>query len=399
MLGSWCSSSRAPCLGAATPARGAARWRCRAAPLPRTAGEVAAWAAGEFRAETAKPDAAVSLARAALLLDLEEAAAARPDGDRTSATASTWSLERLDALAAEVADLLATRDPQALAPPPPRGGGGGAAPRAVRGARFPAAVLSALDAVLARHGYAACARHGAPLDSQLSSVLEGGRGSCAALPILHLEVCARVGLAMGFKVLDGGRYTLVWPRDETSGGGSLLSAGGEACLVDPYGGGALITVKEAAELFAVSESELLAGSTRRELLAALLAELQRAHWCAAVGCSATPLLAVPLTAATAVGQRVRQLQGGSIERAVAAAAKRVALLPRGAVALEAQLQLGLLHYFSGCYEESWIELGAWIEAQRAAGQQPEDGELAHALLLFERLQLELQLAQTVDAAA
>lgn len=120
---------------------------------------------------------------------------------------------------------------------------------------------------------------------------------------------------------------------------------------------------QACELFAISPEELLAGSSRRELLAALLQELQTAHWCSAVGCSPTPALMTPLSAATAVRQGVRQLHGASIERAAAAAAKRVVLLPQEP---QAQLELALLCYFSGRYEDAWLELGSYLETLRAA---------------------------------
>lgn len=145
--------------------------------------------------------------------------------------------------------------------------------------------------------------------------------------------------------------------------------------------------------------------------------------------------------------QVRQLNGGSIERATAAARKRVHLLPGD---MDVQLQLALLCYFSGQYEDAWLELGSYIEAVRmlqtassvsssvntreAATDKPdpvssaaaaaasvtgaqeisaaaaasvskaavtvtaesvvdesEDGELSDVLLLFEKLQLELMM--------
>lgn len=147
--------------------------------------------------------------------------------------------------------------------------------------------------------------------------------------------------------------------------------------------------------------------------------------------------------------QVKQLKGLSIERATTAARKRVALLP-GDMGL--QLQLALLCYFSGHYEDAWLELGSYIEAVRRlqtasgvsssgkpeqpAGSPPgdkadpvsaataaaasltgaqeitaaaaasvsasavtvtaeseadEDGELSDVLLLFEKLQLELMM--------
>lgn len=101
---------------------------------------------------------------------------------RTSATASTWSLKCLDALAAEVADTLtaldgdATSQPQHSAASSSSSSGAGqlrdvdqqrqgkqaaAVAAAVRqqAQRYPMQVLNAVNAVLfRRHGYAACNR-------------------------------------------------------------------------------------------------------------------------------------------------------------------------------------------------------------------------------------------------
>jgi hypothetical protein len=105
-----------------------------------------------------------------------------------------------------------------------------------------------------------------------------------------------------------------------------------------------LLLPQATELFGVTTEELFAGSSRRELLAALLAEQQHSHWCAAIGCSPQPAFMTQLSAASAVKQHVRQLNGLSIERATAAAEKRAALLPGD---LQVQLELALLCYFSG----------------------------------------------------
>lgn len=56
------------------------------------------------------------------------------------------------------------------------------------------------------------------------------------------QVCCRLGLTLGFKVLDEGRYCLVWPKAGEQQ--HLLMAAGEACVVDVYGKGALLTVNE-----------------------------------------------------------------------------------------------------------------------------------------------------------
>jgi hypothetical protein len=74
----------------------------------------------------------------------------------------------------------------------------------------------------------------------------------------------------------------------------------------------------------------------------------------------------PLTAATAVRQAVRQLHGASIERAAAAASKRVVLLP---LEPQPQLELALLFYFSGRYDDAWLELGSYLEQLKAAADR------------------------------
>jgi len=79
----------------------------------------------------------------------------------------------------------------------------------------------------------------------------------------------------------------------------------------------------------------------------------------------------PLTAGTAVRQAVRQLHGASIERAAAAATKRVVLLPQEPAA---QLDLALLSYFSGRYDDAWLELGNYLEQLKAAAQREQQQE-------------------------
>lgn len=220
---------------------------------------------------------------------------------------------------------------------------------------------------------------------------------------------------------------------------------------------------QVCELFAVSEEQLLSPSSRRQLLAALLSDLLAAHWAAACGCPPSPRARVPLLPAAALEGRVRSLDGASLARAAAAAAKRAALLPRSQVRArgrrscllrsaqqaadhapcplarlspvrlshappracppqEARLQLGLLHYFQGDYQDAWLELGILLEqaaaadatdawpaaaagseapppARAAAGGGGGEGEerlppevLAGAELLFEKLRLELLVA-------
>ncbi|KIZ02112.1 hypothetical protein MNEG_5847 [Monoraphidium neglectum] len=271
------------------------------------------------------------------------------------------------------------------------GGSGADALALVR--RYPLAALGSVNAVLfQQQGYTACNRWGDPSpdpcnpvitlllrapprrpgsDAQLSSVLERGAGGCVALCILYSAVCARLGLELAVRVLvdeGGSHYCLAWPADAP-----LAAAGVGRCVVDVYGRGALLTVDEVCELFGVTQEDLLTPSSRRQLLAALLADLLAAHWAAACGTGASPAARLPLLPATALDARVQRLDGAALERAAAAASKRVALLPH---CQEARLQLGLLHYFGGAYQDAWLELGILLERARAGADGADDTERA-----------------------
>ena len=75
-------------------------------------------------------------------------------------------------------------------------------------------------------------------DSQLSQVLERGSGNAVALAILYMEVCARMGLAMAARLLDGGRYVVLWPTD------APLRTCGQQFVVDAYSQGELFLLDE-----------------------------------------------------------------------------------------------------------------------------------------------------------
>ena len=117
--------------------------------------QLASWAEAEFALEVARPASTLRLARACMLLALEERAAEAADHGAdvpSGATASTWSLARLDALAEEAAAVLV-----AAAPPGTAAGKPGAL-----AAAYPMQALQAVNDVLfLRHGYTACNRHGA----------------------------------------------------------------------------------------------------------------------------------------------------------------------------------------------------------------------------------------------
>ena len=82
----------------------------------------------------------------------------------------------------------------------------------------------------------------------------------------------------------------------------------------------------------------------------------------------------PLTPATALHHQVKQLRGSSIRRAVAAAAKRVVLLPG---CLQVQLEYAVLLYFDGRYGDAWLELGSYVEALVQQQQQQQQQQEQH----------------------
>eukprot|EP00198_Chlamydomonas_reinhardtii_P000982 XP_001690317.1 predicted protein [Chlamydomonas reinhardtii] len=329
--------------------------------------QVVSWAREEFRRCVGSPGPGPSHlpdSGACLLVALEEEAARSGDGvhpeltelvaamtqlrPRSTSSASTWSGERLEALAAEVAAVLdgALEERAALE-------GLQALYR-----RYPVQTLAAVNEVLFdRHGYQACNRYGVPSDHQLAAVLEGGVGASAALSILYLEVCERLGFPLAARPLEDGRYFVVWPLE------APLTADGQRFLVDPYGRGGLLLLQEVCEIFGVEESSLLERpASRRQLLAALLGELRDAHWAAAAGCPPNPGSMTPLSAASALENKVQVpgsgVRAASLRRALAAAEKRLWLLPDDP---EAQLQYGLLMYFSRRYDDAWIELSLFLE--------------------------------------
>ena len=86
-----------------------------------------------------------------------------------------------------------------------------------------------------------------------------------------------------------------------------------------------------AELFDLGPSSSC-GSTltpvsKRELLAALLAALRDSHWCKAVDCQSEPGLMIPITLDIAANGSVQPMHGFDIARALAAAERRLFLLP------------------------------------------------------------------------
>ncbi len=69
-------------------------------------------------------------------------------------------------------------------------------------------------------------------------MLERGSGSAAALAILYMEVCQRMGLHMAARLLDSGRYVVLWPTD------APLRTCGQQFVVDAYSQGELFLLAE-----------------------------------------------------------------------------------------------------------------------------------------------------------
>ena len=87
---------------------------------------------------------------------------------------------------------------------------------------------------------------------------------------------------------------------------------------------------QVAELFDLgtpSDAPRLQPATKRELLAAMLAALRDAHWCKAVGCHPEPGLMTPISLEAAATGAVTPMEGYDIERALAAAERRLLLEP------------------------------------------------------------------------
>ncbi|GAX76036.1 hypothetical protein CEUSTIGMA_g3479.t1 [Chlamydomonas eustigma] len=321
---------------------------------PQKWSDVEGWAHHEFIAEVKKGDCCMDVGRACLLLALEEEAAVEMHPElmsslkevnltlRTMGSASTWSLERLQALAEEakaeyIRDLCSSDGLSASSLVEDQALG----------------ILFAVNRVLfERHGYAPCNRYGQPRDSQLSSVMESGFGSSATLSFLYMEVCKRAGLSMEARALEDGRYLVLWPKNQE------LTVNGKRFVVDPYGGGALLLEDEVCELFDVEKGQLFIPSSSSSLLASLLGDLRDSHWARAVGGSATPGFMLPLTLETALKNKVGSINIHSMKRAVSTAEKRLHLLS-GQSAV--QLEYALLQYFSGNYDDAWIELGILLE--------------------------------------
>lgn len=71
----------------------------------------------------------------------------------------------------------------------------------------------------------------------------------------------------------------------------------------------------------------LQAASNREVLAAMLAAVRDGHWCKAVGCHPEPGLMTSISLQTVAIGKVQPVNGYDISRALAAAERRLFLLP------------------------------------------------------------------------
>ncbi|DBA77701.1 TPA: hypothetical protein ACH3X2_008400 [Trebouxia sp. C0005] len=242
---------------------------------------------------------------------------------------------------------------------------------------YPMQTFAAINMVLfERHGYQRMQIHGNPRDAQLSSVLDNGGGTPAALAVLYMEVARRLGISMVAQPLEGGRECMIWPEH------GLLRAGGESFVIDAYSQGAMYSMTEVAELFDLGSPTSLTPVSKRELLAVLLAALRDSHWCKAVDCQSEPGLMIPISLGVAASGTVQPMHGFDIARALAAAERRLFLLPESR---EVQLEHALLLYFAGQWDEAYQELQLYKQDVGQLDGHALDSTLARiCCLLYER---------------
>ena len=75
-------------------------------------------------------------------------------------------------------------------------------------------------------------------DAQLHRVLEQGTGCPAALAILYMEVCARLGLPLSARILEHGRYLVLWPMQQA------YAVDGQQVVIDAYSQGVPVLADE-----------------------------------------------------------------------------------------------------------------------------------------------------------
>lgn len=237
-------------------------------------------------------------------------------------------------------------------------------------------LVEAVNEVLfVRHGYRRAEGPLLPHHHMIHRVLEDGEGSPVVLGTIYMEVCRRAGLPMSACVLED--YLVVFPTHEPLGPPDC------PMVVDVYSGGELMRMDEVAAVYGLDPATALAPSSSREVLSALLKAVTDTYWKLATGCiddrsegqgaepkdalvspaaaDSGPLpLPISLETVAEVG-RPRIVRQFDLERAIAAAERRLALHKGTVLEAEMTLTLGLLYFFGAKFEESWQELAIYRE--------------------------------------
>eukprot|EP00192_Tetraselmis_astigmatica_P006137 CAMPEP_0117677960 /NCGR_PEP_ID=MMETSP0804-20121206/17022_1 /TAXON_ID=1074897 /ORGANISM="Tetraselmis astigmatica, Strain CCMP880" /LENGTH=439 /DNA_ID=CAMNT_0005487275 /DNA_START=437 /DNA_END=1756 /DNA_ORIENTATION=+ len=403
--------------------------------------EILANARKQFLQSTShdRPDSEIDLAKCCLTIALEEEAAAQLLNDELKEIfgdviekvddlggVTTWSLKRIDMLAAEAmvlfqeylaaadmgtmeeiearidaldaADRVDLRNVLYLKPKPKRVPGIAEEPleEASQSAKtrvelFPLLMISAINEVLyIRHGYRRSQHHGEPRESQITTVLEYGEGSPVAMGILYQEICKRVGLPVAGMPIDDdyGLYYILWPTKFP------LKVGNIEYVVDPYGNGDLLPSSEVCEMFGLVDApykKAIRPATNRQILAALLSHMRKSYWASAVGCSPEPAFIQPLDSKTVSaywwGDSSDVEANWDLQRALACVERQLHLTPG---CQKTQLQYALLQYAYGDYETAWQEFGLYLE--RGGGSVRDDDQ--NVRVLMERLRMFLEFDVT-----
>jgi Transglutaminase-like superfamily len=69
-------------------------------------------------------------------------------------------------------------------------------------------------------------------------VLERGTGTPAAITILYMEICRRLGFPLAARQLEGGKHFVLWPEH------AVLGVEGLEYCIDAYSGGGLLHFRE-----------------------------------------------------------------------------------------------------------------------------------------------------------
>jgi len=389
-------------------------------PLPTFDDDIIEWAHSKFVqwATTPRATADQPLAKACLLLSIEEAAAAaaaqhpppiQSETKPTDSTKSTWNSQRLDLLADTARSLFYQECPSPTTQ----------LPNSLPSFQdehlqliqtYPMQLILSINKTLNQQGYRRMKKHGDIQSSLISNVLETGTGSPAALAVLYIEIAARLGMTLRPCLLEEGRYVLLKATGDVLLRSPLLhnqdDNGGESedFLIDPYAGGEIYSTSECCDLFREDEIQ---PSSNRQLLAALLLGLQEAYWAVAVGCPPEPSFMIPISLDVALntyddidisinmtgdgdnegeGRNTASLwrpkRGFHLWRSLAACSKRCVLLPDDR---DVKLERTLLLYFSRQFKEAKDELTELININ------DDEKTRDNMLSLLQRLNLELSL--------